>query len=82
MGEKLRNAGASMGSYGRATFSLSSVKSRMFRVAGTCLAYMVGTGQVTQDMNWESFIGAFSSPMHVIGMLGVVFIAGSTGGNK
>lgn len=82
MGEKLRSAGAAVGNYTRATFSLDSLKSRLFRIGGTCLAYMIGTGQITQEMNWESFISAFSSPMHVIGMLGVVFIAGSTGGSK
>ncbi len=71
-----------MNEYRKATFSFNSAKSRLFRIAGTCLAYMIGTGQVTLDMDWNTFMSAFSSPMHVIGMLGVVLIGGSTGGSK
>lgn len=68
--------------YRKTTMSLVNAKARILRMAGTCIAYMIGTGQLTQGMSWESFIEAFSSPAHVVGLLGVLFASGSTSGGK
>lgn len=70
------------GAYVSTTFSLANLKSRIFRAATACVAYMVGTGQLTAELDWEQFISAFSSPIHVIGMAGVLLAAGSTSGGS
>ncbi len=70
------------GEYVSTTFSLANLKSRFFRAATACIAYMIGTGQLTAELDWEQFISAFSSPVHVIALAGVIFAAGSTSGGK
>jgi len=68
------------GAYVSTTFSLANLKARLFRAGGACVAYMIGTGQITGEMQWEHFITAFSSPIHVIGLAGVLLAASSTAG--
>lgn len=67
--------------HGRTNFSFAFAKARLFRIVGTTIAYWVGLGIITTDMQWGAFGTFVSNPAQVIGLIALWAVAGSTAGN-